>query len=42
MMTELKLREKVKEMFLSYPEPKGLLGIYPEGPLTIVDDPMGK
>ena len=38
----LALKEKVKNVFLSYPEPKGLLGVYPKGPLKMVDDPVGR
>jgi hypothetical protein len=40
MSSEAEFKQKVKKMFLSYPEPKGLLGIYPEGPLKMVDDAM--
>jgi hypothetical protein len=34
------LLEKIKTLFSSYPEPKGLLGIFPKGPLKIEDDAM--
>ena len=42
MSLEIELKQKVKEAFLSYPEPKGLLGINPPGPLSMVDDAMGR
>jgi hypothetical protein len=38
MSSEVELKQKVKNAFLSYPEPKGLLGINPPGPLSMVDD----
>jgi hypothetical protein len=42
MSSEAELKAKIKKIFLSYPEHKGLLGIYPEGPLKMVDDAMGR
>jgi hypothetical protein len=42
MASETEFKEKIKKMFLSYPEPKGLLGIYPEGPLKMVDDALSR
>jgi hypothetical protein len=42
MTSETELKQKIRSKFLSYPEPKGLLGIYPKGPLKMVDDSMGR
>jgi hypothetical protein len=42
MSSEVELKHKIKNAFLSYPEPKGLLGINPPGPLSMVDDAMGR
>jgi len=42
MTSEIDLKKKVKRAFQSYPEPKGLLGIYPVGPLKMVDDSLGR
>lgn len=42
MSSEVELKQKIKNVFLSYPEPKGFLEIYPEGPLKVVDDAIGR
>jgi hypothetical protein len=42
MPSEVELKQKVKSAFLSYPEPIGFLGINPPGPLSMVDDALGR